>query len=323
MSRGRAPVVVAVDGAAAALHAVEWASAEAATTGRPLRIVHAFRPPPPADPCGTGLPAADPDTARAAAAAILREAAERARAVASDIPITTRARHAGRVRGVLDEARGAHLLVLGRRSRTGLRRVLHRSLSAQVTARAPGPVVVVRPPADAHAPERSVPRVVVGIGPTPDDGAIRYAFAAARQRGVPLMTVHAWTPDRAADLEGVSGTAVLAEEHARWTLENALGHRCAEFPDVPVHAVLARGEPAPMLQARSRGAALLVVGAGDRGLRGTAPGAVARALLPRSPCPLMIVQAAPVGPASRPGAGPWRGSRSAWWTGLRAPDPWP
>jgi nucleotide-binding universal stress UspA family protein len=39
------PVVVGVDRAGSAEDAVDWATAEAATRGCRLRIVHAFRPP--------------------------------------------------------------------------------------------------------------------------------------------------------------------------------------------------------------------------------------------------------------------------------------
>ncbi|MEU7975957.1 universal stress protein, partial [Micromonospora sp. NPDC049089] len=41
-NRSGAPVVVAVDGSTSALEAVRVAAREAATRGRPLRVVHAF-----------------------------------------------------------------------------------------------------------------------------------------------------------------------------------------------------------------------------------------------------------------------------------------
>ena len=43
-------VVVAVDHDGSARDAVDWAAAEAAARGCPLRVEHAFRPPPPTNP---------------------------------------------------------------------------------------------------------------------------------------------------------------------------------------------------------------------------------------------------------------------------------
>jgi len=60
------PVVVGVDEAGSAEDAVDWATAEAAAQGCPLRVVHAFRPP--SEQMPTGLPhpstASSPHTRR-------------------------------------------------------------------------------------------------------------------------------------------------------------------------------------------------------------------------------------------------------------------
>ena len=57
------PVVVDIDDRATAEDALDWAPAEAAARGCPLRVVHAFQPPVPADPYGvasreSGIPLA-------------------------------------------------------------------------------------------------------------------------------------------------------------------------------------------------------------------------------------------------------------------------
>ena len=46
------PVVVDIDDRATAEDALDWAPAEAEARGCPLRVVHAFQPPVPADPYG-------------------------------------------------------------------------------------------------------------------------------------------------------------------------------------------------------------------------------------------------------------------------------
>ena len=84
------PVVVGVDEAGSAEDAVDWATAEAAARGCPLRVVHAFRPPLPADAYGFASPIDSFVTAHTAAQLILGDAVTRARSVAPGIEVSTR-----------------------------------------------------------------------------------------------------------------------------------------------------------------------------------------------------------------------------------------
>lgn len=286
-----APVVVGVDGTDTSAHAVDWASAEAAARGCSLLVVHAFQPAIPADQYGLNASAGSPLTARMHAQSVLDGALARARSVAPDLPISTLLRPGTPARTLLAESAGAQLVVLGARGRSGLRALLARSVSANVSARAPCPVVVIHPaPREPHPPP-SPPRVVVGIGAsTTRAPAIGFALRAARQRGVPLFAVHAWSPDPPADIGAVSGSPAVTEAVARRTLDRALGRWAAEFPDVPVHTVLVRGDAARALLVVSRGAALTVLGSAGRGrVRGTGLGPVGRSVLRHARGPLAIV----------------------------------
>lgn len=294
MSRGadRAPVVVGIDGAGSSGDAVDWASAEAAARGCPLYVVHAFRPPRPADPYGV-LPLTDGLVpVRAAAESILREAVARARSVASDVAVSGLLLLGTPARALLEESVGARLLVLGTRGLWGLRGLLARSVSVQVTAHASCPVVVIHPSQREGDPGWSPPRVVVGIDATTScTPAVGFAFQAARQRGIPLTAVHAWTPDPPPDLETISGPPAMAEALAGRALERALKRWRSEFADVPVHASLVRGDPAHALLAASRGAALVVVGSRGRGhIRGTVLGSVSQSVLHHGHSPLAIIR---------------------------------
>jgi nucleotide-binding universal stress UspA family protein len=121
--------------------------------------------------------------------------------------------------------------------------------------------------------------------------AVGFAFQAARQRGVPLIALHAWTSDPPADLEAVSAPASVAEALASRTLERALHHWHAEFTDVPVHTALVRGDPEHALIAQSHGAALLVVGTRGRGhVLGTVLGSVSQAVLRHATSPVAIIR---------------------------------
>jgi nucleotide-binding universal stress UspA family protein len=283
-------VVVGIDQAGSADDAVDWAAAEAATRGCPLRIVHAIHPLLPADPYGVGSPIESLVMAQTAAASLLQDYAARARGVASDLEVETRLLCGSATWALLDEADHAQLLVTGSRGLHGLRALLARSVSVQVAARAPCPVVIVRP---ARTDDRrgGPPRVVVGVdGAAACGPAIGFAFQAARQRGVPLAAVHAWASDPPADLEAVHGPPTMAEAIARRTLERALQRWHAQYPDVPVVTRLVRGDPARAVVTESRGAALVVVGSRGRGqLTATVRGSVSRAVLRHGHGPVAIV----------------------------------
>ncbi|MDN5919991.1 MAG: universal stress protein [Pseudonocardia sp.] len=306
----RAAVVVAVDDAGTAGDAVDWASAEAATRRCPLRIVHVFHQPL-ADPYCIAAATDNLLTARATAEGVLRKAAARAHSVASDIEVSTTALRGTPSHTLLGQTAGAQLLVLGSRARHGLRGLLTRSVSIHLAAHAACPVVVIRPTQPADAPGWSPPRIVVGVDAT-ESSALGFAFQAARQRGLPVFAVRAWTPDRPTDLEGISGPTTLAELLARRALERALGRWRPEFPDVPVHTTLVRGDPAQALINQSHGAALLVIGTRGHGhLRGTMLGSVTQTVLQHGHSPLAVIHDTATAPtAAVPNPGPGRDTRA-------------
>jgi nucleotide-binding universal stress UspA family protein len=301
----REPVVVGVDDTGSADDALEWAAAEAAARGCRLRIVHAFQPPAPADPYGL-IPLVDYlCVARTAAEALLGDCVGRARSVASDVHVSAELLEGPAAPALLAEADHAKLLVLGNRGRHGLWALLAGSVSAQVAAQAPCPVVVVRPRHGEDASAWSTPRVVVGV----DDHAscelaVGFALEAGRQRGLPVEAVHVWTPDPPADLEGIHGSPAVGEQLGRRTLERALRPWRPRFPDVPIATTLLGGEPARALVAASRGAALLVIGSSGRGsVRATLLGSVSRSVLQRAHSPVAVVRrAGGAAPGNTPGA---------------------
>jgi len=305
----QAPVVVGIDDTGSADDALDWAAAEAAAGGCPLRVVHAFHPPLPADPYGAVPAMGGIPLARAGAEQVLARAMVRARSVAPDIQVTTRLLPATAAPALLGEARDARLLVLGSRGRRGLRGLLSRSVSAQVSAHARCPVVVIRPSGALDAGSALPARVVVGIDAAAScTPAVGFAFQAARQRGIPLIAVHAWIPDLPADVEAITALPITAEALARGTLERALHRWQAAFTAVPVHTALVRGDPAHALIAQSHGAALLVVGTRGRGpVMGTVLGSVSHTVLRHAHAPLAIIRHDTVTP--HPLASPERDQR--------------
>ncbi|WP_308283063.1 universal stress protein [Pseudonocardia nigra] len=293
MSSGRdraAPVVVAVGAdERSATDAVDWAAAEAAVRGRPLCIVHAPDCGVPAAPFDLALPACGLPPTDEATRYVLTAAADRARAVASDLVVSAEAVPGPVVPALLAAAHPAALLVLGGR-RGRVRALLTGSATAAVAGEAACPVAVVRARGDAGA-ARGGPRVVVGIGVARSAGGVlRHAFDAAAQRGVPLVAVHAWTPDVPADLEAVCGCRDEAEATAHQVLEDALAPWRRQFDGVPVVSRVVRADPARALVEASDGAALSVVGAPARthllaGIRSVTHRVLYRARGPVVVCP--------------------------------------
>jgi nucleotide-binding universal stress UspA family protein len=284
------PVLVGVDGSRTAWDALDWAAAEAAARGCALRIVTACPPPVAPGPFG---PVADVGGAGgaggAAAEELLREASQRARAVAPEVEVTGRTVVGGAAPALT--AQPAQLVVVGTRARGRVRRALVGSVSVAVCSRAPCPVVVV-PPRREVEPGPSRVRVVVGVGgPDPSAAALGVAFAAAAQRGIGLTALHAWTPQPPADVDGLGDDRDAAEAVGRHRLTAALTPWRREFPGVDVRLTLVADDPARALAAESAGAALLVVGSRGRGcLAGALFGSVGQAVLRHARCPAAVVR---------------------------------
>ncbi|MGS2616805.1 universal stress protein [Micromonospora sp. LZ34] len=284
-----APVVVGVDGSAAALDAVRVASREAAYRHRPLRVVHAFiwpltgapLTPGPGAPAGAGL--------RNQAERYVAEAVAEASRVSPEVPVTGEVVDGAPTPVLLDESREAALVVLGHRGLGGLAGLLIGSVTVQVSARAQCPVLVVRGEPRADGP------VVVGVdGSELSTEAVGFAFDEAARRDAPLVTVHAWLHPTSVgpgdmlplvyDRDALAGAEerVLAESVAGWS---------ERYPEVPVRQRLVGGSPARVLVEESRTAQLVVVGAHGRGaLGGLLLGSVSHAVLHHSHAPLAIVR---------------------------------
>jgi nucleotide-binding universal stress UspA family protein len=135
------PIVVGVDGSAESRAALRVAAEEARVHRRKLRavMVHGILE----EYWPAGIPAFDPshvEAARGMLAAIVREelgekpGVEVERIVTCDLP----------ARGLIAEANGASMIVLGARGLGGFRSLLLGSVSRQVAQHAPCPVMIVR-----------------------------------------------------------------------------------------------------------------------------------------------------------------------------------
>jgi nucleotide-binding universal stress UspA family protein len=294
-------VLVGVDGSAASLHALDWATAEAARHGWSLHVVCAYALPSFAAASLDGGYAALDDTAiHEGAAAVLAEAS--ARIEGSGVPVSAKV-HTGDAAGVLVElSKEARLAVVGTRGRGGFADRLLGTVSSALPAHAHCPTVVVPlRDGDGHAlpedaelpPVRPVRRIVVGVDGSPQaeralrraiDEAVVWGAELTAASGVPVgsMTgVLAWLP-AAVDHEQVLNDVTEGL--------NVVVDRELEGKDLQVRRFALDGTGAELLTEFSAATDLVVVGSRGRGgFAGLLLGSTSQAVLHHATCPVMVV----------------------------------
>ena len=298
MQQGRW-VVVGYDGSGRARSALGWAAREAALRGLSLRLVQAV--PYAAAPTRGGAP--DPETA----------VREESRVLGEGIRLASRWLDADRVSGVciaghpagvlMAAAEHAALVVVGQRSQDAPVSSAIGSTSLVLAGQARCPVVVAR---GATGPERAELPVVVGVtGGASPRAALDFAAYTAQERSVPLTIVAAWSLPPAGEwrraMHGFDTVAQWARElsaRAAAAADESENHVRQLCPTLAVLTRVERLEAATALERASRRASLLVLGT-------QGSGRVARVVLGRSGCPVVVV---PEGASSTNGPGaPSRG----------------
>ena len=263
------PVVVAVDGSRGSLTAVEWAAAEAASLGRRLRLVNVIGWP-------YGELGKASDEAATLSADVLAEAAARARTTSQDMNVSTESvwGHLGPV--LAQEARYAHMLVLGHRDDTGFAGMVLSSRSVGVATYASGAVVVV-PEQPRSAWLSANPVVVAGVdGGTSCVPTLVFAFDHAARHGYRVEVIVA---------------EPIGSGERREVVSEALEDASASFSEVPWRERRVSSTPLEALTAAAAtDAALLVVGCRSRLDRSsTLLGSVSRGAIFLARCPVAVV----------------------------------
>ncbi len=138
-----ARITVGIDSSKDSIRALDWALDEARLRGAELELVHAY-----VTPDYIALPAVvtlpSDEELRKAADAVLDEALA-AVGDTSDVSVIRTLRSGGAAAVLCEVSEGADLLVVGARGLGGFRGLLLGSVSHQVVAHSPCPVVVVTP----------------------------------------------------------------------------------------------------------------------------------------------------------------------------------
>jgi len=139
-------------------------------------------------------------------------------------------------------------------------------------------------------------RIIVGVNRSKASvAALQWAAGEARLRHTTLHVVHAWEPPpRRASYALVGARSATGQERLQAGGDLAAVMRAAFGRDAPagVTAELVEGVAERALVARSRGAALLVLGASGTDLAGRPAGPVIRACMRSTQCPLVIITTA-------------------------------
>jgi nucleotide-binding universal stress UspA family protein len=142
-------IVVGVDGSQASKEALSWALEEAGLRGDTVVALHAWMPPYTAP---VGLPGAVIAPVEDGTAEAIRKAAEEllveavSEAAEGGVTVEQRLVQGPAAGALIEEARGAQLLVIGSRGHGGFTGLLLGSVSQQCAQHGPCPVVIVRVP---------------------------------------------------------------------------------------------------------------------------------------------------------------------------------
>ena len=288
-SATRRRIVAGTDGSENSLRAVEWAAGQAQLIGSVLEIVLAF---------GPDYVYVDRDEAQELMHKDVDEAIRHAEKAAPELEITTKIFDRLPAIPLIEQSKGAELLVVGSRGRGGFASLLLGSVSRKCVHLASCPVVVVgggisggikdseATPGD-HLPHR----IVVGIDGSPASvAAASWAVKQARLTGANLDALTTW------EWPGNYGWSIYPSDYdperdGREILNEVLRPLRTAHRDVTINTTVAEGHPADQLVQASYGADLLAVGSRGRGeFAGLLLGSVSEHCLTNAHCPVLVVR---------------------------------
>jgi nucleotide-binding universal stress UspA family protein len=287
----RLGIVVAVDGSPASNAAASWAAHAAALRNIPLTVVHAV-----VTPTATWPPVPYPDSLAVRLEDDGKKAIMHAVKIAEDampadgkVTIGRELVYSTPAPALIKMSDEAEMIVVGTAGRGLLARGVLGSVSSTVVRNANCPVAVIH---DEDLPDQHAP-VLVGIDGSPtSERATALAFDEASRRGVDLIALHAWS-DVTTEVPFLDWATV--EEEAQRSLAESLAGWRQRYPDVTVHRVVVRDQPARNLIDQAESAQLVVVGSHGRGgLTGMLLGSVSNTILHSVRIPVIVAKPASV-----------------------------
>ncbi len=198
-------------------------------------------------------------------------------------------------RSITDEAlkKKSTMIVMGRRGRTGLKRLVIGSVTARVIGHSPCNVLVV--PKDAQLDFKNI--VVATDGSKYSTAAVSEAVAIAKRNGSALTVISAMPSEllTPTDIDfTMNQQQLIAEQEMKETEKNAKeAKETAQKEGVDVKAFVLSGRPyeAIIQTAQETKADLIVLGShGRTGIEKFLMGSVAERVILLSSCPILVVK---------------------------------
>jgi len=288
---GHLGIVVGVDDSPAAKASVEWGAREAELRSIPLTLVHAISPNLTSwreTPLPPGLAQWQQNHGRR----LLDDAVkivEKTCYHAGPAAIQTEVLPSAAVPTLIDLSKEAEMVATGAcGAGSGSARLLG-SVTSALLRHAHCPVAIVHDP-EPLTPHNGQAPVLVGIDGSPAaELATAIAFDEASRRNAGLTALHAWSDVDVSEWPGLDWPAaksmsehIIAERLAGWQ---------DRYPNVRVHQIVVRDQPAHQLVTHSAEAQLLVVGSRGRGgFGGMLVGSVSESVAQLARTPVIVVR---------------------------------
>ncbi len=199
-------------------------------------------------------------------------------------------------KSIVDEAvkNNSDMIIMGRRGRTGLKRLMMGSVTARVIGHAPCNVLVV--PKDARLNFKNI--VVATDGSKYSAAAASHAIGLAKRNGADLTVVSVVPSELLTPMDldlTMTQRENIAEQEMKEAEKSAKAVKeAAQKEGVSVKAFVLSGKPSEAIiqTAKERNAGLIVVGShGRTGVERLLMGSVAERVIVLSECPVLIVKA--------------------------------
>lgn len=274
-------LVVGIDDSEGSAHSLRWAERHAARTGGTLKVVTCWQHP----LAGWGVGSALSPFSSEDLSDYYSEAQERVVVDAcggSQVPMDMEVAEGSAARVLVEEASDADLVIVGTRGRGRVAGALLGSVSCQVAAAAPCPVVVVPTTASLDLDGS----MVVGVdGSTGSRAALRWAGAHATG---PIRVIHALEHpfDPIYEDPGIDLGNPL--EAGRQLVETFVAETLGDRPEVTTEVI--QGSPrAALLDATTPGSMIVMGARGATGFDGLLLGSITTGVLSQAKVPVVVL----------------------------------
>jgi nucleotide-binding universal stress UspA family protein len=260
MSQPTGTIVVGIDGSSSSEDALAWAIEQALLEHRPLTLLHGMGDPtsPWVDHAVLDKPGSAYAALRAEGARVLESARAHVAQQAPQIELHEILEFVDPRELLLEQSRGASLLVLGSRGRGPIQSTLLGSVGVAVARHTACPTVIHR--GNHRGPTGN--GVLVAADAAPESlPVLEFAYHQAELTGLPLTVMHCYWDMQAYSGYYPAGILPIDSEQVRLAVAETIAGLADKYPDVSVTETLVGGLPEVQVATAGDDMDLVVVGA--------------------------------------------------------------